>query len=150
MINNGAAGMPNFKGNRCGVITRIATTPSPHAPLYGVERDGLHIDALAVDYDTDAFLARFLKRWPPGSPAYESYYQRIVDGPDFTHGAGGTKIPVMKLSIVMPVLNEAAQIEAALSALQPYRARGVEVIVADGGSQRRHADAGARRSPTAW
>jgi hypothetical protein len=83
VINNGAAGMPNFKGNRCGVITRIATTPSPHQPLYGVERDGLHIDALAVDYDTDAFLARFLKRWPPGSPAYESYYKRIVDGPDF-------------------------------------------------------------------
>jgi hypothetical protein len=83
VINNGAAGMPNFKGNRCGVITRIATTPSPHRPLYGVERDGIHIDALAVDYDTDAFLSRFLKRWPPGSPAYESYYKRIVDGPDY-------------------------------------------------------------------
>jgi rSAM/selenodomain-associated transferase 2 len=35
----------------------------------------------------------------------------------------------------MPALNEAAQIEAALAALQLYRARGVEVIVADGGSQ---------------
>ncbi|MEP7029713.1 MAG: TIGR04283 family arsenosugar biosynthesis glycosyltransferase [Pseudolabrys sp.] len=40
----------------------------------------------------------------------------------------------MKLSIVMPVLNEAGQIEAALSALAPYRAHGVEIIVADGGS----------------
>jgi rSAM/selenodomain-associated transferase 2 len=40
----------------------------------------------------------------------------------------------MKLSIVMPVLNEAAEIEAALRALAPYRARGVEVVVADGGS----------------
>ena len=40
----------------------------------------------------------------------------------------------MTLSIVMPVLNEAAEIEAALRALAPYRARGVEVIVADGGS----------------
>jgi rSAM/selenodomain-associated transferase 2 len=39
-----------------------------------------------------------------------------------------------KLSIVMPVLNEAAEIEAALAALTPLRARGVEVIVADGGS----------------
>jgi rSAM/selenodomain-associated transferase 2 len=38
------------------------------------------------------------------------------------------------VSIVMPVLNEAARIEAALAALQSYRARGVEVIVADGGS----------------
>lgn len=40
----------------------------------------------------------------------------------------------MTLSIIMPVLNEAAGIEAALTALQPCRARGVELIVADGGS----------------
>ena len=40
----------------------------------------------------------------------------------------------MKLSVVMPVLGEAARIEAALAALAPLRARGVEVIVADGGS----------------
>ncbi len=38
------------------------------------------------------------------------------------------------LSIVMPVLDEAADIEAALAALKPYRQCGVEVIVADGGS----------------
>ena len=40
----------------------------------------------------------------------------------------------MKLSIIMPVLNEAAGIEAALRALAPLRARGTEVIVVDGGS----------------
>jgi rSAM/selenodomain-associated transferase 2 len=40
----------------------------------------------------------------------------------------------MKLSIVMPVLNEAAAIEAALGALAEFRRRGVEVVVADGGS----------------
>lgn len=40
----------------------------------------------------------------------------------------------MKLAIVMPVLNEAAGIDEALRALAPYRARGVAVIVADGGS----------------
>jgi rSAM/selenodomain-associated transferase 2 len=40
----------------------------------------------------------------------------------------------MKLSIIMPVLNEAAGIEAALRALAPMRARGAEVIVVDGGS----------------
>ena len=38
------------------------------------------------------------------------------------------------LSIVMPVLNEAAGIEQALRALQPLRAGGHEVIVVDGGS----------------
>jgi rSAM/selenodomain-associated transferase 2 len=40
----------------------------------------------------------------------------------------------MKLSIVMPVLNEAGSIEDALTALAPLRRRGVEVVVADGGS----------------
>jgi rSAM/selenodomain-associated transferase 2 len=39
-----------------------------------------------------------------------------------------------KLSIVMPVFDEVAEIEAALQALAPYRQRGVEVIVVDGGS----------------
>jgi rSAM/selenodomain-associated transferase 2 len=40
-----------------------------------------------------------------------------------------------RLTIVVPVLNEAAIIVAALRALAPLRARGAEVIVADGGSR---------------
>ena len=40
----------------------------------------------------------------------------------------------MKLSIVVPVLNEASGIEAHLGRLAPLRARGVELIVVDGGS----------------
>jgi rSAM/selenodomain-associated transferase 2 len=39
-----------------------------------------------------------------------------------------------RLSIVVPVLNEAPGIRAALEALAPLRARGHEVVVADGGS----------------
>jgi len=41
----------------------------------------------------------------------------------------------MKLSIVIPVLDEAAGIESALQALSTYRTRGVQVIVVDGGSR---------------
>ena len=41
---------------------------------------------------------------------------------------------VSELSIIVPVLNEAAVIEASLTALAPYRERGVELIVVDGGS----------------
>ncbi len=41
----------------------------------------------------------------------------------------------MKLSIIMPVLDEAAGIEAALVALAPLRADGVEIVVVDGGSR---------------
>jgi rSAM/selenodomain-associated transferase 2 len=40
-----------------------------------------------------------------------------------------------RLSIVMPVLDEAAIIGQALEALAPLRQRGAEVIVADGGSR---------------
>ncbi len=83
VINNGAAGMPNFAGSRYGVITRIATSPSPHKPLYGLARGGVCIDALALDYDHDDFLRRFLARWPQGSPAHDSYYERIMAGPDY-------------------------------------------------------------------
>lgn len=39
------------------------------------------------------------------------------------------------LSIVIPALDEAADIEATLQALQPLRARGVELVLADGGSR---------------
>ncbi|MEP7029712.1 MAG: hypothetical protein ABI830_02130 [Pseudolabrys sp.] len=84
VVNNGAAGMPNFADTQFGVITRIAPSPSPHRPLYGLERDGVHIDALGVAYDQPAFLNRFLTRWPQGSPAHASYFRRIADGPDYT------------------------------------------------------------------
>jgi rSAM/selenodomain-associated transferase 2 len=40
-----------------------------------------------------------------------------------------------KLSIIMPVLDESADIETALAALAPFRQRGVEVVVVDGGSR---------------
>ncbi len=46
----------------------------------------------------------------------------------------------MTLSIVMPALNEAATIEATLNALQVYRLRGVEIVVADGESSDGTAD----------
>jgi rSAM/selenodomain-associated transferase 2 len=42
---------------------------------------------------------------------------------------------ILRLTVVVPALNEAAIIVAALQALKPLRARGAEVIVADGGSR---------------
>ena len=41
----------------------------------------------------------------------------------------------MRLAIVVPVLNEAATIEAALARLAPLRERGARLIVVDGGSR---------------
>jgi hypothetical protein len=82
VINNGAAGMPNFSGMPSGLVTRIGTSRSPNTPLYGLVRDGVHIDALAVPYAPADFLEHFLACWPAGSPAHASYYRRIVGGPE--------------------------------------------------------------------
>lgn len=81
IINNGAAGMPNFTDTQFGVITRIGTTPSPHQRLYGGNLGQVHIDALALAFDTDRWEREFLACWPMGSPAYVSYFERIRRGP---------------------------------------------------------------------
>jgi hypothetical protein len=76
--------MPNFAATRFGVITRISPMPSPHPSLYGVMVSGIHLDALAVKFDADRWKREFLTNWPPESPAYRSYFSRIVHGPDYT------------------------------------------------------------------
>lgn len=85
VINNGAAGMPNFIGTRHGVITRLALTSAPAgSALYGSRIDGVFVDALRLDYDHASWVQQFLADWPEGSPGYASYFQRIVSGPAFT------------------------------------------------------------------
>ncbi|MBT0960873.1 hypothetical protein [Denitromonas iodatirespirans] len=81
LINNGAAGMPNLRDTHHGIVTRIGRRPGPHEALYGVERAGQRIEALALVYDHAAWMADFLANWPPGSPAHASYFARIAHGP---------------------------------------------------------------------
>ena len=82
IINNGAAGMPNFRGTRHGVITRIATQAarSDMPTLYGTHIAGIHVDALAVHYDHEQWWRTFETLWPPRSAAHLSYGTRIRDG----------------------------------------------------------------------
>ena len=82
IINNGAAGMPNFAGTRHGVITRISTRPARRT-LYGGQVRGVHVDALSIDYDHHAWLRHFDRVWPSGSPGALSYRKRIAMGPDY-------------------------------------------------------------------
>jgi len=82
IANNGAAGMPNFRDTQFGLVTRIAIRPSPEA-LYGVRLGAVCVEAVPVRYDHDAWLARFDRAWPSGSPASASYRQRIVSGPAY-------------------------------------------------------------------
>ena len=83
VANNGAAGMPNARGTRFGMLTRIGIAPSPHASLYGHTARGAHVDALAIHYDQAAWRESFLQNWPEGSPAWLSYFERISKGPQF-------------------------------------------------------------------
>jgi hypothetical protein len=83
VINSGAAGMPNFSSTKFGLISRISAHPSRNLPLYGALHAGIHIDAIALDYDTDAFLKLFLSRWPDGTPAHQAYFERIANGPAY-------------------------------------------------------------------
>ena len=81
VVNNGAAGLPNFAGQHFGLAVRVAAAPHPDA-LFGAERDGLHVEAVPVRYGHDAYLAWFDGLWPAASPAAVSYRSRIVDGAD--------------------------------------------------------------------
>ena len=84
VANNGAAGMPNHAGTRFGIVTRISVRSfAGNERLRGLERRGVHVDALRVDYDHDRWMRRFLSSWPPASAAHASYHRRMVEGPRF-------------------------------------------------------------------
>lgn len=83
VANNGAAGMPNAKGERRGLLTRIGVRPSPHPAHYGCKVNGVFIDALAVHYDDERWRREFLANWPAGSAAWLSYFRRIAEGPEY-------------------------------------------------------------------
>jgi hypothetical protein len=81
VINNGAAGLPNFAGTGYGVFTRLSGDLRPPADgLYGITIGPLRCDALPVRFDLDEWTARFLAQWPPGSPGHHSYFTRITGG----------------------------------------------------------------------
>ncbi len=86
IFNNGAAGMPNFRGTSFGLLTRIATTPAPsvsHSAIYGTRIGNVHVDALAVPYDQARWQREFTANWPVGSAGHEAYFQRIMRGPAY-------------------------------------------------------------------
>lgn len=83
VINNGAAGMPNFVGDLRGVVTRLSVHPPAVPTLYGRELDGVHVSAVPLGFDVGAWQRRFLRQWPPGSPAHVSYFARITEGTEF-------------------------------------------------------------------
>ena len=87
VANNGAAGMPNFQGTPQGLVTRISVRPRMDAErVFAIRAAGAHVEALALPYDADRWMRRFLESWPGGSAAHASYHRRIAAGPRFTIG----------------------------------------------------------------
>lgn len=82
VVNNGAAGMPNFRGESFGIATRISLRRGPEA-IYAARRGDAFVEAVPLRYDSTAWQKRFLSQWPPGSDAHESYWDRIVRGPRY-------------------------------------------------------------------
>jgi hypothetical protein len=82
IVNNGAAGMPNFRGTQYGLATRISAAPSRDA-LYGLRVGAVHVEGVALRYDAAAWERMFLEMWPDGSDAHSSYYDRISRGPAY-------------------------------------------------------------------
>lgn len=87
VLNNGAAGMPNFRGDPAGLLTRIALRPSPrHVSRASVISGSVYLDALAIETPAEQSLEQFLRQWPPGTDAHASYFERILRGPDYHPG----------------------------------------------------------------
>jgi len=82
IINNGAAGLPNFADTQFGLATRISVRPGTR-PLYGARVGALWVEAQALEYDAAAWERAFVAQWPPGTDAHRSYYQRIAHGPRY-------------------------------------------------------------------
>jgi rSAM/selenodomain-associated transferase 2 len=60
---------------------------------------------------------------------------KSVKSPTARPAATRSQRPAPIVSIIVPVLNEARTIAQALFALKPFRQRGVEIVVVDGGSR---------------
>jgi hypothetical protein len=84
VLNNGAAGMPNFRGDLAGLVTRVSVRPfEGRGRRFGARRGDIHMDAIAIEPNADAVMRAFLAQWPEGSDAHASYHARLTHGPDY-------------------------------------------------------------------
>jgi hypothetical protein len=93
VINNGAAGMSNFWNTTHGLITRIANgnlsadscpLPISYESKMQIKGQPLRLQALEVSFNDESWQSMFTSQWPPGSPGYLSYWNRIRRGPNYS------------------------------------------------------------------
>ena len=111
-----------------GLISRIAHRPVTPWPVYGVVRDGVFIDAVPVPYDTAclphalsrALAGRHRPRINPifGASSRDPTIRSRWRSPRDRASVSRHSLPV---SVIIPVLDEAEGIVAALQALAHYR-----------------------------
>lgn len=81
VINNGSAGLPEYKGKLFGLVNRVSKSPHPDA-VYRSRFKDVFIEAVPVRYDQEAFVSWFDSVWAEDSPAAQSYRPRAIAGPD--------------------------------------------------------------------
>ena len=88
VLNNGAAGMPNFEADDAGLVLRLGVAP-PRAgerrlgAVLAPQGDPVFADVLALRPEAAAWRRRFDAAWPAGSDAALSYGRRIAEGPAY-------------------------------------------------------------------
>ena len=78
----------------------MAAEPGRFCPAgYGYP-SGVPDEEVALEYDDAAWRAQFLRAWPPGSQAHQSYWKRICEG------------PAHALALAAPTMLEAERVQA--------------------------------------
>ena len=84
LLNNGAAGMPNFRNKNFGIIIRISSSKSiDEKVLYRKKIKNYFFEAIKLEYSNKNFIKEFLINWPSKSSGYKAYFDRISNGPSF-------------------------------------------------------------------
>ncbi|MDN3518717.1 metallophosphoesterase [Aquisalimonas lutea] len=83
VVNNGATGMPNFRDDIRGVLTRISRRPAPAGALYGTRVGEAYCQAVAIECVPPNWRSWFREVWPAGSAAELSYGARLDAGPAY-------------------------------------------------------------------
>lgn len=77
IVNNGSAGMPNFRNTTYGLATRLAVKPHS-AAVARLDLQRIVVELVPLAHDSAAWWRRFSHWWPEGSAARVAYARRLA------------------------------------------------------------------------